>query len=256
MAVVFDTSAPTFRHEMYPAYKGTREKMPDEMREQLPYMKEVTRALRIPLLEKDGYEADDVIGTLARSAESAGLEVMIVTGDKDFMQIVSERVLLYDIMKPGHDLVIVGEDEVRAKFGVAPGGVIDVLALMGDSSDNVPGVSGIGEKTAASLIQEYGSGRIGPRARRGDQAQEGAREPHRGGGDRPTEQTPGHDRTSTYRWIRGTTTSWWRSRIARSSTPCSRSSISIRCAGNSWRMRRHPSRRTTASSKTPVSWPI
>ncbi len=157
MAVVFDTPEPTFRHKLFEPYKATREKMPDDMREQLPWMKKVTEALSIPLIEKPGFEADDVICTLARQAEEQGFEVMLVTGDKDFMQVVSEKTKLYNIMKAGTDLVIVDREGVIEKFGVGPERVIDVLALMGDSSDNVPGVAGVGEKTAIALVKEFGT---------------------------------------------------------------------------------------------------
>ena len=157
IAVVFDTKEPTFRHALYGDYKATRQKMPEEMVEQLPYMKRVTTALGVPLIEKPGFEADDVIGTLAVEAAKDGADVLVVTGDKDFMQIVSPRIRLYNIMKPDSDVLIVDEAEVEKKFGVPPERVIDVLALMGDSSDNVPGVPGVGEKTAAELIREYGS---------------------------------------------------------------------------------------------------
>ncbi|MFW6163749.1 MAG: DNA polymerase I [Planctomycetota bacterium] len=157
LAVVFDSSEPTFRHEQFPDYKATREKMPDEMSEQLPLIDEVVEALGIPILREDGYEADDVIGTLARRAEDEGWEVFIVTGDKDFMQVVSDRVKLYDAMKQDRDVEIVGPQEVEEKFGVAPEKVTDVLGLMGDSSDNIPGVRGVGEKTAAKLVQQFGS---------------------------------------------------------------------------------------------------
>ncbi len=157
MAVVFDTPEPTFRHKLYEPYKATREKMPDDMRDQLPWMKKVTEALAIPLIEKPGFEADDVMGTLAKEAEEAGYEVMLVTGDKDFMQVVSEKTKLYNIMKAGTDLIIVDPAGVKEKFGVGPEHVIDVLALMGDSSDNVPGVAGVGEKTAIALVQEFGT---------------------------------------------------------------------------------------------------
>ncbi len=157
MAVAFDTPEPTFRHEMYPPYKATREKMPEEMVGQLPWMKKITEALAIPVLELPGWEADDVIGTLAKKAEEEGFEVRIVTGDKDFMQIVSPRVVLHDILKQGSDLIVVDPAKVKEKFGVPPEKVIDVLALMGDSSDNVPGVKGVGPKTALKLIDAYGS---------------------------------------------------------------------------------------------------
>lgn len=157
IAVVFDTPAPTFRHEMYAEYKATRQKTPEELIEQLPYMKDLTRALAIPLLEMDGYEADDIIGTLARQASADGYQVNIVSGDKDFMQLVDENVVLYNIMKAEADVVIIDREGVIEKFGVAPEKVVDVLALMGDSSDNVPGVSGVGPKTAQQLIESFGS---------------------------------------------------------------------------------------------------
>ena len=156
LAVVFDSPKPTFRHAKFADYKATREKMPDEMAEQLPLIDEVVEALGIPMLREDGYEADDVIGTLAKRAEAAGWECLIVTGDKDFMQLVSDRVRLYDVMKKGAT-TIVDAAGVEAKFGVPPSQVIDVLGLMGDSSDNIPGVHGIGEKTAAKLVQQFGS---------------------------------------------------------------------------------------------------
>jgi DNA polymerase-1 len=124
---------------------------------QLDWLREVVRAHGLPLFEVEGYEADDVIGTLARQAEAAGYEVLIVTGDKDLMQLVDEKVRLYNVFKKGVDLVLQGVDEVREKFGTDPEHVVDVLALMGDSSDNVPGVKGIGEKGAIKLIQEWGS---------------------------------------------------------------------------------------------------
>ncbi|MAG55807.1 MAG: DNA polymerase I [Planctomycetes bacterium] len=156
-AVVMDTKAKTFRHELFEDYKGTRQKTPDELVEQLPYIKDAARVLGVPVLELDGFEADDIIGTLARRAEADDLNVFIVSGDKDFMQIVSPRVRLYNIMKPNVELVIQGLEDVREKFGVDPDRVVDVLGLMGDSSDNVPGVKGIGEKGAKKLIVEHGS---------------------------------------------------------------------------------------------------
>ena len=157
LAVVFDSPEPTFRHAMFADYKATREKMPDEMAEQLPLIDQVVEALGVPILRHPGYEADDVIGTLATRAEAEGWEVFIVTGDKDFMQVVSDRVRLYDVMKKGSAVEIVGREEVVAKFGVPPEQVIDVLGLMGDSSDNIPGVEGIGPKTALALVQQFGS---------------------------------------------------------------------------------------------------
>ena len=144
VAVAFDPRGPTFRHERFAEYKATREKAPEEMIAQLDDIRAVVRAHGLPIFEVPGYEADDVIGTLAKQGEAAGYEVMIVTGDKDLMQLVSDQVKLYDVFKRGENLVLVGPDEVREKFGAGPDGVVDVLALMGDSSDNVPGVKGIG----------------------------------------------------------------------------------------------------------------
>ncbi len=159
IACVFDTKAPTFRHELFPEYKATRQKMPEELAEQFPAIRDVVTAFKIPLLEVDGFEADDVIGTLARQAESQGLETYMVTGDKDFMQLISDRIKMY---KPGRgsnrgDVEIVGDKEVEEKLGVGPDRVIDYLGLMGDSSDNVPGVPGVGPKTAKELIETYGT---------------------------------------------------------------------------------------------------
>ena len=157
VAVAMDPPGPTFRHERYKEYKATREKAPEEMLAQLDWIKDVVRAHGIPLFEVPGFEADDVLGTLSTQAEKAGWDVRIVTGDKDFMQLVSDRVQLYNIFKPGVELVLQGTEAVLEKFGTTPDHVIDVLAIMGDASDNIPGVKGIGEKGAAKLIQEFGS---------------------------------------------------------------------------------------------------
>ena len=157
IAVVFDTPEPTFRHTRYPEYKATRDKMPEDMASQLPRLKEVARAFGTPIIEVPGYEADDVIGTLARRAEAAGMLTFMVTSDKDYMQLISDRIKMYRPGKSGTDAEIVDEEGVRAKFGVPPGQVIEVLGLTGDTSDNVPGVPGIGEKTAIPLIQTHGS---------------------------------------------------------------------------------------------------
>jgi len=157
VAVAMDARGPTFRHARFPAYKATRERAPEEMLAQLDDIREIVRAHGIALFEVPGYEADDVIGTLARRAEARGDEVFIVTGDKDFMQLVSDRVKLYNVFKKDEELVVEGRDAVRAKFGTDPAHVVDVLAIMGDSSDNVPGVRGIGEKGAIKLIEQFGS---------------------------------------------------------------------------------------------------
>lgn len=157
IAVVFDTREPTFRHVMYGPYKATREKMPEDMSGQMEKLKEVVKAFNVPCLELPGYEADDIMGTLARRAERARIDTFLVTGDKDFMQLVSDHIRMYRPGKRGDDWEIVDETGVLEKFGVAPGLVIDVLGLIGDKSDNVPGVHGIGEKTAIPLVREFGS---------------------------------------------------------------------------------------------------
>ena len=159
IACVFDTAAPTFRHKTFPAYKATREKMPDEMAAQLPDIREIVEAFRIPVIEVEGFEADDVIGTLAKKAESEEYEVFLVTGDKDFMQLVSERIKMYILSRGGSgaDVDILNPVGVEGKLGVPPEKVTDLLGLMGDSSDNIPGIPGVGPKTAKELIDEFGS---------------------------------------------------------------------------------------------------
>jgi DNA polymerase-1 len=153
VAVVFDAGRTTFRTEMYPEYKANRASMPDDLRVQMEPIREVVRAFNIPTLELQGYEADDIIGALAGRFAEAGGKVVVVTGDKDLMQIVTEQVTLLDTMKGK----VSGITEVIERFGVGPKQVIDILGLAGDSSDNIPGVPGIGEKTAAKLILEFGS---------------------------------------------------------------------------------------------------
>ncbi len=157
IAVAFDPPGPTFRHKQFKDYKATRERMPEDLISQLDDMREIVRAHGIPIFEKPGFEADDVIGTLSKQAEARGDEVMLVTGDKDLMQLVSESVKLYNVFKPKVELVIEGLVAVEKKFGTTPDRVIDVLAIMGDTSDNIPGVKGIGEKGAAKLIAQFGS---------------------------------------------------------------------------------------------------
>ncbi len=154
---VFDTGEPTFRHKMYPEYKATREKMPEDMIIQLGHIKKMLNAFGVPTIERPGYEADDVIGTLANIAAKEGIDVFMVTGDKDFMQLVTPKIKMYKPGRSGTDVEIVDEKAVREKFGVGPEQVVEVMALTGDSVDNVPGIKGIGEKTAIPLIQEYGT---------------------------------------------------------------------------------------------------
>ena len=157
IAVAFDTKEATFRHKRFAEYKATREKMPEDMIEQLPYLKRIVEAYRIPVLELPGWEADDIIGTLAKRAELEAIECFLVTPDKDFMQLVSDRVKIFRPGKTGETGEVIDIAGVREKFGVRPDQVVDVLGLMGDQSDNIPGVKGVGEKTAIPLIQEYGS---------------------------------------------------------------------------------------------------
>jgi DNA polymerase-1 len=152
--VAMDTPKKTFRHESFPDYKATRQKTPPELIAQLPTFDRIAGALGFPVYALEGWEADDVIGTLARSASERGHEVYVVSGDKDFMQCVDERVSILNPSKPGEP-VLQGAEAVREKFNCRPDQVIDVLALMGDSSDNVPGVPGVGEKTALKLIEQY-----------------------------------------------------------------------------------------------------
>ena len=159
VAVAFDLKAPTFRHKMYEGYKATRKGMPPELAAQMPVIKEVLAAMNCPCLELPGFEADDIIGTCAVQAEKEGLETLILTGDKDSLQLVTERIhVLLPVTKQGATTVSVMDiDAVKERLlGVAPSQVVDMKALMGDSSDNIPGVPGVGEKTAAGLLVEYG----------------------------------------------------------------------------------------------------
>jgi DNA polymerase-1 len=156
IAVAFDVSRKTFRTDLFPEYKATRDKAPSELKRQWGDIKEITLALGIPVLELEGYEADDLIGTAAVQAAGKGLDVRIVSGDKDMMQLVSDRVTMLDLHKRSGPEVI-DADGVRDKFGVEPERVTDVMGLMGDSSDNVPGVPLIGPKKATALIREFGS---------------------------------------------------------------------------------------------------
>jgi DNA polymerase-1 len=152
-AMCFDAPGPTFRHELYPAYKANRPPMPEDMAVQIPYIKQIVAAYRLPVVEMPGYEADDLIGTLCRKLEGEGWSVVMVTGDKDFIQLVSGRASLWDPMKDAQtDLA-----RVRDGMGVEPGQVVEVMGLSGDATDNIPGVPGIGPKTARELIRAFGS---------------------------------------------------------------------------------------------------
>ncbi len=159
LAVAFDVHAPTFRHEMYEAYKGTRKPMPEELREQVPVMKDVLKAMGVVIMERPGLEADDVLGTLAKKAQSLGMEVTLVSGDRDLLQVADEHIKIrIPKTKQGRTEI---EDyypaDVERTYGVTPLQFIDLKALMGDTADNIPGVPKVGQKTAAELMGQYGS---------------------------------------------------------------------------------------------------
>jgi len=158
VAVVFDVHAPTFRHEMYEAYKATREEMPEDLQKAIPWVRKIIEAYNIPIIEKAGFEADDVIGTLAKKAEQEGYTTYMMTPDKDYAQLVSENILMYKPGRGGNDVEVWGIEEVKQNFEIErPEQVIDILGLMGDTADNIPGCPGIGPKTAMKLIGKYGS---------------------------------------------------------------------------------------------------
>jgi DNA polymerase-1 len=151
VGMFFDAKGPTFRHDIYKEYKANRPPMPEDMAVQIPYIKEVTAAFSLPIIELPGYEADDLIGTLARRAEKEGFKVVMVTGDKDFMQLITDKIAIWDPMKDN----AIDIDTIREKFGIEPSQMIDVQGLSGDSTDNIPGVPGIGQKTALELVKTY-----------------------------------------------------------------------------------------------------
>ncbi len=158
IGVAFDPAGPTFRHEAYPEYKAQREACPEDIKASVPIIKDMLRAFNIPVIEAEGYEADDVIGTLAVKAAEAGVTTYMLTPDKDYGQLIRPNVYMYRPRHGNAGYEIMGEKEVEAKYGISsPLQVIDLLGLMGDSSDNIPGCPGVGEKTAAKLINEFGS---------------------------------------------------------------------------------------------------
>lgn len=158
IGVAFDPSGPNFRHEMFPLYKANREATPEDIRKAIPYIKQILEAYKIPVIEVAGYEADDVIGTLAKSFANEQSIIYMMTPDKDYTQLVDENILIYKPARGGNNAEIIGVDEVKKKYSIeSPDKVIDILALWGDASDNVPGVPGIGEKTAAKLIEKFGT---------------------------------------------------------------------------------------------------
>ncbi|MDQ1332281.1 MAG: polymerase, partial [Bacteroidota bacterium] len=158
IAVVFDTPAPTFRHLMFKEYKANRDATPEDIIKSVPYIKRLIEAFKIPVIEYPGFEADDVIGTLARKASEKGFETYMMTPDKDFAQVVSDKIFMYKPSRSGNESVQWGVEDIKREFSVQrPEQVIDILALMGDSSDNIPGAPGVGPKTAQKLISDYGS---------------------------------------------------------------------------------------------------
>ena len=159
LAVAFDLKAPTFRHKMYDAYKGTRKPMPAELHEQVPVMKEVLSAMGVPILTKEGYEAYDILGTIAFQAERMGREVSILSGDRDLLQLATDRIQIRipKTKRTGTEVEDYYAGDVLEKYQVTPTQFIDVKALMGDASDNIPGIPGVGEKTATKIIVQFGS---------------------------------------------------------------------------------------------------
>ncbi len=155
LAVAFDVGKPTFRHQRFKAYKVQRKPMPDPLIAQLPVVKRLLQAYRVPMFEREGYEAEDVLGTIARRVVGQGVEVFLVTGDKDALQLVNSHIKVYNPHREGP--AVLDADAVRARYGVGPERMVDLMALMGDATDNIPSVPGIGEKTAAQLLQRFGS---------------------------------------------------------------------------------------------------
>src|SRR5678815_3983910 len=157
LAVSFDLPGPTFRHEAYAEYKANRVRMPDDLRDQFPKVREVVKALRIPVYELPGYEADDVIGTIVVDAEKRGLDTTIVTGDLDMLQLVTDQTRLMTTRSGVENTILYDPAKIRERYDLVPGQMIDYKALKGDPTDNIPGVPGVGEKTAAKLVHEYGT---------------------------------------------------------------------------------------------------
>lgn len=157
LVAAFDSKGKNFRHELYTDYKANRSAMPDEIQTQLPYLWELLGAMNIPILRVGGVEADDIIGTVAKMCDKENLQCNIVSGDKDFMQLINDKTFLYAPQARKRAKEIFDKKKVLEKWGVGPEHIIDLLGLMGDSSDNVPGVQGVGPKTAQKLIQDFGS---------------------------------------------------------------------------------------------------
>src|SRR2546423_11280668 len=158
LGITLDPPGPTFRDKLFTEYKATRTAMPDDLARQLPYVRRLFEALRTPVIEVPGYEADDVLATLVEQAlRLTDLDVVVVSGDKDLLQLVGPRVRVLSVLGRTGEKVVYDEAKVRERWGVEPGQIADVLALMGDSIDNIPGVKGVGEKTAVKLVGQFGS---------------------------------------------------------------------------------------------------
>jgi len=157
IAATFDLKEPTFRHKEFKEYKATRVKAPDDLYEQIPQVKKVVSAFNIPIVEKKGYEADDLIATFARKTEKLhpDVEVIIVTGDLDTLQLVDDKVKVFALRKGMSDSILYGEKEIFERYGLKPNQMVDYKGLRGDPSDNLPGVKGVGEKTATELLKKY-----------------------------------------------------------------------------------------------------
>ena len=157
VTVAFDVHHPTFRHEMFTEYKGTRKGMPQELHEQVPVLKELLTAMGIQIMELPGYEADDLLGTVAKRSEEKGMDVLVVSGDRDLLQIVTDniRVCIPKTKRGTTEYEMYYTKDVQEKYGLLPLQIIELKALMGDSSDNIPGVPGIGEKTATAILQQF-----------------------------------------------------------------------------------------------------
>jgi len=155
VAAAFDLAAPTFRHIEYDQYKAKRVKAPDELYAQIPRTKEVLNVFGIPVFEKEGFEADDIIGTIAKKYTNKEIDILIITGDLDTLQLIDDNIRVYTMKRGLNDTIIYGEKEVEARYGLKVSQMIDYKALRGDPSDNIPGVKGIGEITATSLLKEF-----------------------------------------------------------------------------------------------------
>ena len=159
LTVAFDLHAPTFRHQMYDAYKGTRKPMPSELREQVPVMKDVLAAMGVAVISKEGYEADDLLGTVAKRSEAKGMDVTVLSGDRDLLQLATDHICIRIPKTKGGKTTI--EDyfakDVQEAYQLSPLQIIELKALMGDTADNIPGLPGVGEKTATKILLEYGS---------------------------------------------------------------------------------------------------